>query len=199
MTLRLDRFTMVLEKPVRLGERGRTCELLRDFMDGACRDAGRAHDAGIDVMKVRTCGRRRPLSDVRTACVLRSRCEPGSHVTDFAPERGHVDGQVFDDRKVSKRRDRHHAVPFPFPADRGAAGQLFRPVDLHRAGAANCRPAGIAKSEAAVVFVFDADERIEHGRPASDIEVVAARAGMAVDFRVEPLDKKGQAHKLREA
>ena len=122
------------------------------------------------------------------------RYQPGSDVADLLPERRHIHDQILDDRQVSERRDGEVAVPFQFFAEGGAAGQLLTAVDLHGARAANRRAAGIAQRQTAVELVLDANQRIEHRHPASDVEPDLLRMGRGIEFGIESLDGEGETH-----
>jgi hypothetical protein len=85
-------------------------------------------------------------------------------------------------------------MPFKFFAEGGATGQLLTAVDRHRTRAANRRSTGIAKRQTPVAFVLDANQRIEHCHPASDVEPDFLRMRCGIDFGIESLDRKGQTH-----
>ena len=85
-------------------------------------------------------------------------------------------------------------MTFPFLANRGAAGQLFRAVDIHGAGAADRRPTGIAQGESAVELVLDPDQGFEDGRAPSDVETIILVVRMLIGFGIESLDGKRETH-----
>ena len=132
------------------------------------------------------------------ACMRRPnrRYQPGMHVADLLPERRHIHNQVLDHRQVTERRDCDLPVPFKFFAEGGAAGQFLAAVDRHRAGATNCRAAGIAKRQTPVALLFDTNKRVEDGHPTADIEPDLLRMGCGIDFGIESLNREGETHRL---
>src|SRR5207302_9952929 len=84
----------------------------------------------------------------------------------------HVHRQVFEHRQVAQRLDGNPAVALPFLAHRGPAGQLLRAVDGHRARPTDGRPTRVAERQPAVLLVLDADERVEDGHPAGNVETI---------------------------
>src|SRR5262245_63324864 len=92
------------------------------------------------------------------------------HIMDLLPERRHIDDQVSDHRQVTERCDCDMPMPLNFTTERGAAGQLLTAVYCHRTGPANRRAARITEGQPPVAFVLDANEGIEHGHPAPNID-----------------------------
>src|SRR5579875_3689038 len=87
--------------------------------------------------------------------------------------------QILDDRQVRQRIDPHRPLDV---GDRLDAGKRVRPVDIHRAGAANPLAARAAKGQRRIDLVLDLDQRVENHR-AAFVEIDRE----AVDDRVLPV------------
>ncbi len=75
-------------------------------MHGTGRDAGAAHDAGIDVVKLRILRKDRQLRRRAIAFLrLARRGKPWMHIPNLLPERRHIHDQVLDHRQVAERGD----------------------------------------------------------------------------------------------
>ena len=182
------------QEPGRFCQGRRTQKPFGDLMRCAGCDARPAHDAGIDVVKLVAARRQGHLAGWLFGLRLARRQQPGGHLPDLPPERGHVRHQVLDDRQILQGRNDDASVSFQLLADRGSAGQLLRSIDLHRTGAADGGPAGIAQSEGPVLLVLDADQAIQDGHAATDFEPIVLLMRVELGFGVESLDGEGQAH-----
>ena len=185
------RFPWIFQKPVGLGQRRRPQEALRDFVRRAGGDAGAAHDAGIDVVKIVRARHERRLCAFVVRHAIRRARQPRLHRPNLVPEGCHVDDQVLDHGKIAEGLDGDIAVALQFLPHGGAAGQLFVAVDGHRAGAANGRAARIAKRQRAVLFVLDANQAVQDRGPPSNLQTIVLVVRMGVDFGIEAPDGKG--------
>src|SRR5215469_18415445 len=164
-------------------------------MDGAGRYTGSAHDAGVDIVKLRRtmCRDRRRGRRVLFDSARRGH-KPRMDIAYLRPERSHIHHEVFDDWKIFQWRHSDRPAPLKFLAQRCSAGKLFAPVDLHRTGAANSGAAGIAQRKTPVALVLETDQRIEDSHAMSDVETELCCVRRRIHFGIEPLDGKSEAH-----
>src|SRR5262249_13723592 len=170
-------------------------ELFRHGVDSAGRYTGSAHDAGVDIVKLRRTMRwdshrgRRVFFDS-----ARRGHKPRMDVQNLRPERSHNHHEVFDNWKILQWRHCDRPMPLEFLAQRCSAGKLFAPVNLHRTGSADCGAAGIAQRKAPVALVLEADQRIEDSHATSDVETELFCVRRLIHFGIEPLDGKSEVH-----
>src|SRR5262245_65581553 len=87
-------------------------------------------------------------------------------------------------------------VPFEFFAERGTAGQLLTAVDRHCTRTANRGAAGIAKCQAPVALLLDANERVEYRHPSADVEPNLLRMWCGIDFWIESLNRRSEERRV---
>src|SRR5579875_2720880 len=105
--------------------------------------------------------------------------EPGPDRAVLRDQVRQIGHQILDDRQVRQRTDPHRPLDV---GDRLDAGKRVRPVDIHRAGAANPLAARAAKGQRRIDLVLDLDQRVENHR-AAFVEIDRE----AVDDRVLPV------------
>ena len=166
-------------------------------MHGTSGDTGAAHDAGIHIVEL-WIAMVSHLHLSSHACTCRPTADTNQGCTSliFSQNDAISTTKSLITGKLTERRNCDVPVPFKFFAEGGAAGQFLAAVDCHRAGATNCRSAGIAKCQTPIAFVFDTNERVEDGHSTADIEPDLLRMGCGIDFGIESLNCESETHRL---
>lgn len=98
-----------------------------------------------------------------------------------------------------QRGNSQPAMPFQFFANRRATGEFFPSIDMHGAGPANRRTAGIPQRQAAIELVLDPDEHLEHSGATPHVETHLLIVRARILFGIESLQGNRKTHRTLSA